>query len=185
MDADKIKEGVRLILEGIGEDPEREGLVDTPDRIARMCEEIFAGLYTSPDPLLQCTFDGTAYGREMIVEKDITFYSVCEHHLLPFYGTAHVAYIPDGRVVGISKLARVVDLLAKRPRLQEGLTADIADALMRCLKPKGVIVMLTAEHTCMTMRGIKKPGTKTVTLAKRGICSGEPSLQEEFFRLIG
>lgn len=184
MDQNKIKEGVRLILEGIGEDINREGLIDTPDRIARMCNEICGGLNESPKEHLERTFSINPENTEMVLEKDITFYSLCEHHLLPFYGKAHIAYIPDGKVVGISKLARCVDIFARRPQIQEKMTADIADAIMEYLSPKGVIVMLEAEHMCMTMRGIKKPGTKTVTIIKRGVCS-ENEYEERFFRLLG
>lgn len=181
VDTEKIKEGTRLILQGIGEDLNREGLKDTPDRVARMCEEIFAGMNQTADVHLQKTFPMT--GSEMIIEKDITFYSVCEHHLMPFYGKAHIAYIPDGRVVGISKLARCVETYAKKPQIQENLTEEIADALMQYLKPKGVIVMLEAEHMCMSMRGVKKPGTKTVTMALRGKMKKKAN-RELFFKLL-
>lgn len=166
MDKEKIKEGVRLMLEGIGEDITREGLLETPDRIARMCEEIYGGLGQEADEHLAKQF--TVDNNDMVIEKDITFYSTCEHHLLPFYGKAHIGYIPNGKVVGLSKLARTVDVYARRPEIQEKMTGLIADALERCLNPQGVIVMLEAEHMCMTMRGIKKPGTKTVTMVVRG-----------------
>ena len=169
MDREKIMQGVQLILEGIGEDPQREGLLDTPDRIARMYEEIFDGIGKDASEPLSRTF--SAQNNEMVIEKDITFYSTCEHHLMPFYGKAHVAYIPDGKVVGLSKLARTVEVYAKRPQLQEQLTAQIADALMDYLKPQGAMVMIEAEHTCMTMRGVKKPGSKTVTFVTRGAFS--------------
>lgn len=165
-DREKIKKGVELILEGIGEDKEREGLLETPERIARMYEEIFAGMEMDTKEILSKTF--TVNNNEMVIEKDIVFYSTCEHHFMPFYGKAHVAYIPDGKVVGLSKLARTVEVYAKRPQIQEQLTGQVADALMNCLHPKGVIVMMEAEHMCMTMRGIKKPGSKTVTFAMRG-----------------
>ena len=183
MDKEKIEQGVRLILEGVGEDLDREGLQGTPTRISRMYEEIFAGLTTSPEEYLGTTF--TVDSDEMVIEKDITFYSMCEHHLLPFYGKAHVAYIPDGKVVGLSKLARTVDIIAKRPQIQEKMTAQIADALMDYLKPKGALVMLEAEHMCMTMRGIKKPGSKTVTMALRGAFKTDKELKDDFFRLMG
>ena len=182
MDKNKIEQGVRLILEGIGEDPNREGLLGTPDRIARMYEEIFAGLGQNASEPLAKTF--RAQNNEMIIEKDIVFYSTCEHHLMPFYGKAHVAYIPDGKVVGLSKLARTVEVYAKRPQLQEQLTAQIADALMEYLKPLGAMVMIEAEHTCMTMRGVKKPGSKTVTFVCRGLFEEEEKLQNQFFMLV-
>ena len=182
IDQEKIKQAVRLLLEGIGEDPSREGLVETPERIARMYEEIYGGLTEDAGVHLAKTF--TAEHSEMVLEKDITFYSTCEHHLLPFYGKAHIAYIPDGRVVGLSKLARTVEVYARRPQIQEQLTVQIADALETYLEPKGVMVMIEAEHMCMTMRGIKKPGSKTVTVAKRGVFAEEEALQNTFFRML-
>ncbi|MCI9505881.1 MAG: GTP cyclohydrolase I FolE [Oscillospiraceae bacterium] len=182
MDYDKIKAGVRLILEGIGEDVKREGLLETPDRIARMCGEIYGGLYEDPAKHLQKQF--TAANDGMVVETDITFYSTCEHHLLPFYGKAHIGYIPDGRVAGLSKLARTVDVFARRPQIQENMTAQIAQALTEHLKPKGVIVMVEAEHTCMTMRGIKKPGSKTVTLTALGVFQEQMDLQDRFLAMV-
>ena len=182
MDYNKIKAGVRLILEGIGEDVEREGLLETPDRIARMCGEIYGGLYEDPAKHLQKQF--TAANDGMVVETDITFYSTCEHHLLPFYGKAHIGYIPDGRVAGLSKLARTVDVFARRPQIQENMTAQIAQALAEHLKPKGVIVMVEAEHTCMTMRGIKKPGSKTVTLTALGVFQEQMDLQDRFLAMV-
>ena len=156
MDYEKIKEGVRLMLEGIGEDITREGLLETPDRIARMCSQIYGGLNENAGTHLAKQFHAT--NNNMVLEKDITFYSVCEHHLLPFYGKAHVAYIPDGHVAGLSKLARTVEVFARRPQIQENMTAQIADALEEYLKPKGVMVMLEAEHMCMTMRGVQNRG---------------------------
>lgn len=182
IDQEKIKQAVRLLLEGIGEDPSREGLVETPERIARMYEEIYGGLTEDAGVHLAKTF--TVEHSEMVLEKDITFYSTCEHHLLPFYGKAHIAYIPDGRVVGLSKLARTVEVYARRPQIQEQLTGQIADALETYLEPKGVMVMIEAEHMCMTMRGIKKPGSKTVTVAKRGVFAEEEALQNTFFRML-
>lgn len=179
---DKIKEAVRMFLEGIGEDPEREGLRDTPDRISRMCEELYGGMEEDPSVHLSKMFSVENNG--MVIERDITFYSTCEHHILPFYGKVHIAYIPDGKVVGLSKLARTVEVFARRLQLQEQLTGQIADALMKEMKPKGVLVMAEAEHMCMTMRGIKKPGSKTVTLAKRGIFEDQPLLEERFFRML-
>ena len=181
VDKEKIEAAVRLFLEGIGEDLNREGLLETPQRISRMCEELFAGLAQSPGEHLEKAFE--ARGSEMVVEKDITFYSTCEHHLMPFYGKAHVAYIPDGRVVGLSKLARTVEVYARRPQIQEQLTAQIADALMEYVHPKGVLVLVEAEHMCMTMRGIKKPGSTTVTCAARGAFADE-GLKQQFFRMI-
>lgn len=182
MDREKIEQGVRLILEGIGENPDREGLVGTPDRIARMYEEIFAGLLQTAAEPLSKTF--RTENNEMVLERDITFYSTCEHHFMPFYGKAHLAYVPDGRVAGLSKLARTVEVYAKRPQLQEQLTAQIADALMEHLKPRGVMVMLEAEHTCMTMRGVKKPGSRTVTFVTRGVFAEDEKLQNQFFELV-
>ncbi len=183
MDRTKIEQGIRLILEGIGEDISREGLKETPERIAKMYEEIYGGLTGNAQTHLEKTF--RAENNEMILERDITFYSTCEHHLMPFYGKAHVAYVPDGRVVGLSKLARTVDVFARRPQIQEKLTAQIADALMENLQPKGVMVMLEAEHMCMTMRGIKKPGSRTVTVITRGVFEKDKELKTEFFHMLG
>lgn len=182
MDQEKIKQAVRLLLEGIGEDPDREGLSETPDRIARMYEEIYGGAGERVEEHLSKTFH--AENNEIVIEKDITFYSTCEHHMLPFYGKAHIAYVPDGKVVGLSKLARTVDVFAKRLQIQEQLTTQIADALMESLCPKGVIVMLEAEHMCMTMRGIKKPGSQTVTIVKRGIFQKDETLTNLFFQMV-
>lgn len=180
-DREKIKKGVELILEGIGEDKNREGLIETPDRIARMYEEIFAGLEMDTEEILSKTF--TVDNNEMVIEKDIVFYSTCEHHFMPFYGKAHVAYIPNGKVVGLSKLARTVEVYAKRPQIQEQLTGQVADALMEQLNPKGVVVMMEAEHMCMTMRGVKKPGSKTVTFAMRGAFQEDESLVNRFIAM--
>lgn len=182
VDKDKIKEGITLLLEGIGEDPLREGLIDTPDRVARMYEELCQGMEEDPGEHLSKAFH--AENNEMILEKDITFYSICEHHLMPFYGKAHIAYIPDGKVVGISKLARTVEVYARRLQIQEKLTAEIADAIMEYVKPKGVMVQLSAEHMCMTMRGVKKPGSQTVTLVSRGVFKDNKELQDTFFHLL-
>lgn len=182
IDKEKIKKGVELIIEGIGENPGREGLLETPDRIARMYEEIFAGIGMDAREPLSKTF--TAKNNGMVLERDITFYSICEHHFMPFYGKAHVAYIPDGKVVGLSKLARTVEVYAKRPQLQEQLTAQIADALMEYLKPKGAMVMIEAEHMCMTMRGVKKPGSRTVTFVCRGLFETDEKLQNRFFQML-
>lgn len=181
-DAARIREGVRLLLEGIGEDPSREGLLETPERIARMYQEIFCGKWQSASEPLAKTF--RAEHTDLVLEKDITFYSTCEHHLLPFYGKAHVAYIPGDRVVGLSKLARTVEIFARRLQLQERMTTQIADAVMEYLKPAGVMVMLEAEHMCMTMRGIRKPGSQTVTFAARGVFQQDRYLQEQFFQMV-
>lgn len=182
MDENKIKEGVKLILEGIGEDLEREGIKDTPDRVARMYSEIFAGMHESAEEHLRRTFNSET--SDIVLEKDICFYSTCEHHLMPFFGKAHIAYIPDGKVVGISKLARTVEVYARRPQLQEQLTSQIAEAIMEHLAPKGVMVMVEAEHTCMTMRGVKKPGTRTVTISTKGVFEDNTSLQNKFFSMM-
>ena len=182
IDKDKIKQAICLLLEGIGEDADREGLRETPDRVARMYEEIFGGMDEEASAHLQKTFPVDS--NEMVIEKDITFYSMCEHHLLPFFGKVHIAYIPDGKVVGISKLARTVEVYAKRLQIQEHLTTQIADALMNCLESKGVMVMVEAEHLCMTMRGIKKTGSRTISLAKRGDFNTNEKLTEMFFRMI-
>ena len=182
VDHKKVEQAIRLLLEGIGEDPDREGLAETPDRIARMYEEICGGMNEDAEEHLKKTF--TAENNEMVVEKDITFYSTCEHHLLPFYGKVHIGYIPDGKVVGLSKLARTVEVFARRLQLQEQLTGQIADALMEHMQAKGAIVMIEAEHMCMTMRGIKKPGSQTVTLARRGVFETDPALEERFFRML-
>jgi len=181
IDNKKIKEAVKLFLEGIGEDASREGLKETPDRVARMCEELFAGFDMNPKEILSKRF--TVEGKDAVLEKDISFYSVCEHHLLPFFGKVHIAYIPKGEVVGISKLARTVEIFARRPQIQERMTNQIADAIMENLKPEGVMVYVEAEHMCMTMRGVKKPGAKTVTTAARGSFTGE-NARKEFFELL-
>ena len=182
MDHEKIKEGVRLMLEGIGEDITREGLLETPDRIARMCKQIYGGLQEDAGIHLKKQFQAT--NNNMVLEKDITFYSVCEHHLLPFYGKAHVAYIPDGKVAGLSKLARTVEVFARRPQIQENMTAQIAEALEKHLCPKGVMVMLEAEHMGMTMRGVQKPGTRTVTTIVKGVFADDCSLQQTFLQMV-
>ena len=182
IDQEKIKQAVRLLLEGIGEDVNREGLAETPDRIARMYEELYGGMYEDAQEHLKKTFH--VDDNEMVIEKDITFYSTCEHHLLPFYGKAHIAYIPDGKVVGLSKLARTVEVFARRLQLLEQLTGQIADALMESLRPKGVLVMIEAEHMCMTMRGIKKPGSQTVTVVKRGAFLENKELTDQFFQMM-
>ena len=182
MDKAKIQEGVKLILEGIGEDIHREGLLETPDRIARMYEELAAGYADDAAVHLKKRFH--VDNNDMVMEKDLPFYSFCEHHMLPFYGTAAVAYIPDGEVVGLSKIARTLEVFAKRFQLQERLTAQIADVFMKELKPHGVMVLIQAEHMCMTMRGIKKPGTKTVTVVTRGVFNDDEKLQNQFYRML-
>lgn len=182
MDKDKIREGVKLILEGIGEDINREGLIETPNRIAAMYEELAAGYNEDASNHLQTKFH--VDDNDMVMEKDIHFYSFCEHHMLPFYGTAAVAYIPDGEIVGLSKIARTIEVFAKRFQLQERLTAQVADAFMEELAPQGVMVLVEAEHMCMTMRGIKKPGTKTVTVVTRGVFDDNEKLQNRFYRML-
>ena len=182
VDQNKIREAVRLLLEGAGEDVNREGLLETPDRIARMYTEIFSGMDEDGEVPLSKVF--TVDSSEMVLEKDIVFYSMCEHHMLPFYGKAHVAYIPDGKVVGLSKLARTVEIYAKRLQIQERMTGQIADAIMKYLTPKGVMVVVEAEHMCMTMRGVKKPGSKTVSIAVRGVFEQNTELQNRFFQML-
>jgi GTP cyclohydrolase I len=182
MDKIKIQKAVRMILEAIGEDPDRDGLVDTPRRVADFYQEIFAGL--SEDPEDQVKLYSAPNQDEMIIAKDIFFHSLCEHHLLPFFGKAHIAYIPtDNKITGFSRLVRVIEVLARRPQLQERLTAQIADVLMKVAKPKGVLVILEAEQMCLTMRGLKKPGSVTITSALRGDLKKE-ALRKEAFSLI-
>ena len=183
VDQTKVKEAVRLLLEGIGEDVYREVLRETPERIARMYEQIFAGMEEDAATHLSKTF--AVASNEIVMVKDITFYSICEHHLMPFYGKAHIAYLPDGKVVGLSKLARTVEVYARRPQIQEQMTIQIVEAVMEHLKPQGVMVLLEAEHMCMTMRGVEKPGSRTVTMASRGCFQEKPELQELFFKMLG
>lgn len=183
MDYGKIEQAVRLFLEGIGEDKSREGLQETPERIAKMCEQLFGGYNQDAGVHLSRTFQ--AETGNMVVEKDIPFYSVCEHHLLPFYGRVHIGYIPDGKVVGLSKLARTVEVYARRAQIQEQLTEQIAAAIMEYLQPRGVFVMIEAEHMCMTMRGVQKPGTSTSTYAVKGIYEEDTNLQQIFMKMIG
>jgi GTP cyclohydrolase I len=184
VDRPRAEAAVRELLIAIGEDPDREGLRDTPARVARAYEEIFAGLFTEPDMVLEKTFD--EHHQELIMVRDIPMFSTCEHHLVPFHGHAHVGYIPnpDGKVTGLSKIARVVDLYARRPQVQERLTAQVADALVRKLDPRGVIVVMEAEHLCMGMRGIRKPGSTTTTSAVRGLFQTSPSSRAEALALI-
>ncbi|WAH44698.1 GTP cyclohydrolase I FolE [Alicyclobacillus fastidiosus] len=183
MDLEKIEEAVRMILTAVGEDPNREGLLDTPSRVARMYQEIFAGLHRDPKEELSARFH-VEHG-EMVFVRDIPFYSMCEHHLLPFFGTAHVAYLPSDNVVtGLSKLARLVDTVAKRPQVQERMTNEIADVLAKELGAQGVMVVVDAEHLCMNMRGIRKPGSKTMTLAARGRYETDLRLREEVLQMV-
>jgi len=183
MDLKKIEKGVRMILEGIGEDPERSGLKETPERVARMYEEIFSGLETPTEELLKA-IEGETHD-EMVLLKDIPFYSVCEHHMIPFIGRVHVAYIPSGgKIVGLSEIVKAVDVLAKRLQVQERLTTQLADLIMNKLKPKGAMVIVDAEHLCISMRGVKKPGTRTVTSAVRGIFRTKQSTRDELLELI-
>ncbi len=185
MDKARIENAIREILFAIGEDPDREGLKETPARIGRMYEEIFSGLGKKPADELQIFFQEDKHD-EIVIVKDIPFYSMCEHHLVPFFGTAHVGYIPsEGKITGLSKLARVIDTAAKKPQLQERLTTEVADALVEALKPQGVIVVIEAEHMCMTMRGIKKAGSKTVTSGLRGIFRSDSRTRAEAMALLG
>lgn len=179
----QIEEAVRSILEAIGEDPNREGLLDTPKRVAKMYEEVFMGIGQDPEEYFETIF-GEEH-EELVLVKDIPFYSMCEHHLVPFFGKAHVAYIPrNGRVTGLSKLARAVEAVAKRPQLQERITSTVANAIMEKLEPHGVMVIVEAEHMCMTMRGVKKPGSKTVTSAVRGVLAEDARARAEVLSLI-
>jgi len=182
VDNDAVADAVRKLLLAIGEDPDREGLAGTPRRISEMYREIFAGMDQNPYEILSVGFEEGH--EEMVIVRDIPFFSMCEHHLLPFHGVAHVGYIAKGRVVGISKLARAVDVFAKRPQVQERLTSQIADAIMEVVKPRGVAVVMEAEHLCMTMRGVKKPGSKVVTSANRGIFRSNLATRNEFMSII-
>lgn len=182
MNKEKIMEGVKLILEGIGEEVNREGLIETPDRVARMYMEIFEGLGKDAKDILSKTFQ--VENNDLVLEKDITFFSMCEHHLVPFFGKVHIAYIPKGKVAGLSKLARTVEVYAKKPQLQERLTTEIADAIMEYLDAEGAMVVIEAEHTCMTMRGVKKPGAKTVTTTYRGVFREDIELRREVMNFI-
>ena len=183
-DEDAVRRATRDLLVAIGEDPDRDGLRDTPERVARAYKEIFSGLWQEPEDVLTTTFD---LGHdEMVLVKDIEVRSMCEHHLVPFAGVAHVGYIPspDGRITGLSKLARLVDVYARRPQVQERMTTQVADALMRILEPRGAIVVVECEHLCMSMRGIRKPGATTVTSAVRGMFQTQPSTRAEAMSLI-
>lgn len=184
IDQERIAAGVREILIGIGEDPDRDGLRDTPERVARSYAELFTGLEQDASEVLATTFD---LGHdEMVLVRDIEVWSTCEHHLLPFTGVAHVAYIPShGKITGLSKLARLVDVFAKRPQVQERLTSEVADALVEHLRPQGVMVVVECEHLCMTMRGVRKPGSKTVTSAVRGVLNNPTTRAEAMSLIIG
>ncbi len=182
VDQAAVRDAVRRILEAIGEDPNREGLLDTPRRIAEMYGELFAGLRQDPREVLSAGFQESH--REMVILKNIPFYSLCEHHFLPFHGQAHVGYVPQGRIVGASKIARVVDILARRPQMQERLTGQIADAIVEGLSPDGVAVIIEAEHLCMTMRGVQKPGTTLITSAIRGAFRRRAVTRSEFLALV-
>lgn len=181
-DSECVEDAVRQILSALGEDITREGLVDTPRRVAKMYEEILSGLHADPAEHLRIGWEEGH--QEMVILRDIPFYSICEHHLLPFHGVAHIGYIPDGRVVGISKIARVLDGFARRPQLQERLTAQVADCIMEGLAPDGVAVVIEAEHLCMTMRGVKKAGTRVVTSATRGQFRRRSVTRGEFLSLL-
>lgn len=182
IDHPRIEQAVRDILEGVGEDPWREGLRDTPARVARMYHEIFTGLATDPRDELSATFEEDH--SEMVVVRDIPFYSMCEHHLLPFHGVAHFGYLPNGRIVGLSKIARLVEALSRRPQVQERLTSQIADIFSEVLQPLGAGAVIEAEHLCMTMRGIKKPGSKMVTSALRGVFRDSAETRGEFLAIV-
>jgi len=183
VDKQAIESAVVTILQAIGEDPTREGLRETPRRIAEAYAELFAGVHQDPMPYLTVGFDAERH-KEMVIVKDIPFASMCEHHLLPFVGVVHVGYIPNGRIVGISKIARLVETLARRPQVQERLTSLIADMLMKGLRPRGAAVVIDASHSCMTVRGIKKPGSRVVTSANRGLFRENPSTRAEFLSLL-
>lgn len=182
-DTEKIEKAVTMILEAIGENPSREGLIDTPKRVAKMYEEVFAGMTQNPAEHFKVTFNETH--DELVLVKDIQFHSFCEHHLVPFFGKVHIAYIPSGeKVVGLSKLARVVETVAKRPQLQERITTEVANLIVSELTPRGAMVIVEAEHMCMTIRGVKKPGSLTVTSAVRGIFKESSTTRQEVLSLI-
>ncbi len=182
IDQERVAAAVRELIAAIGEDPSREGLVETPERIGRMYAELFSGLREDPLSVLAKGFQEDH--KEMVILKDIPFYSMCEHHFLPFHGSAHVGYVPEGRIVGVSKLARVVDIVARRPQLQERLTSQVADAIMEGLRPDGVAVVIEAEHLCMTMRGVQKPGARMITSAIRGGFRRRRVTRSEFLALV-
>jgi len=182
LNKEKVTQAVRLFLEAIGEDPDRAGLKETPARIQRMCEEIFSGIGADPSKLIKVIVEHQH--DEIILVKDVPFYSTCEHHLLPFTGVCHVAYVPDGRITGLSKIVRVIEACARRPQVQERLTTQIAESIMKALRPKGVMVVMEAEHMCMTMRGVKKPGSLAVTSVVRGIFRKNAKTRAEAIALI-
>ena len=182
MDEEKIKKAVSSIIEAIGEDAEREGLVDTPRRVAQMYEELFSGLGQDPAKELETGFEEGH--QEMVILRDIPFFSICEHHFLPFYGIAHIGYVPKGRVVGASKLARALDIIARRPQIQERLTDQIVETIYKTIQPDGVAAVISAEHMCMSIRGVKKSGSKVVTSASRGTFKTQAASKQEFFSLL-
>ena len=182
IDQERIARAVREIIEAIGEEPGRDGLIETPERIGRMYAELFSGIHQDPLEVLRRGFQEDH--KEMVILKDIPFYSLCEHHFLPFHGAAHVGYVPEGRIIGVSKLARVVDILARRPQMQERLTSQVADAIMEGLRPDGVAVVIEAEHLCMTMRGVQKPGARMITSAIRGGFRRRGVTRAEFMSLV-
>ena len=183
IDRGRIEKAVREIIEALGENPDREGLVETPERVAAFYAEVFDGLHRDPGDVVDAFF-GEEHYQEIVMVREIPFYSMCEHHFVPFHGQAHVAYIPKGRVTGLSKLARLVEGFARRPQMQERLTAQVADALNERLQPLGVMVVVEAEHLCMSMRGVKKPGATTVTSAVRGIMESQPATRAEAMSLL-
>ena len=183
IDRGRIEKAVREIIEALGENPDREGLLETPERVAAFYAEVFDGLHREPGDVIDAFF-GEEHYQEIVMVREIPFYSMCEHHLVPFHGQAHVAYIPKGRVTGLSKLARLVEGFARRPQMQERLTAQVADALTERLQPLGVMVVVEAEHLCMSMRGVKKPGATTVTSAVRGIMESQPATRAEAMSLL-
>jgi GTP cyclohydrolase I len=183
IDTGRIEKAVREIIEAIGEDPLREGLAGTPERVARFYEEVFGGIHADPGDVIDAFF-GEEHYQEIVMVREIPFYSMCEHHFVPFHGQAHVAYMPQGRVTGLSKMARLVEGFARRPQMQERLTAQVADCLNNRLDPLGVLVVIEAEHLCMSMRGVKKPGAVTVTSAVRGIMESNPATRSEAMSLL-
>jgi GTP cyclohydrolase IA len=183
IDTGRIEKAVREIIEALGEDPLREGLADTPERVARFYEEVFGGIHDDPGEVIDAFF-GEEHYQEIVMVREIPFYSMCEHHFVPFHGQAHVAYMPQGRVTGLSKMARLVEGFARRPQMQERLTAQVADCLDNRLDPLGVLVVVEAEHLCMSMRGVKKPGAVTVTSAVRGIMESNPATRAEAMSLL-
>lgn len=183
IDSGRIEKAVREIIEALGEDPLREGLADTPERVARFYEEVFGGIHEDPGEVVDAFF-GEEHYQEIVMVREIPFYSMCEHHFVPFHGQAHVAYMPKGRVTGLSKLARLVEAFARRPQMQERLTAQVADCLDERLDPLGVLVVIEAEHLCMSMRGVRKPGARTVTSAVRGIMETNPATRSEAMSLL-